>query len=95
MLKKRDASYGIVFELFNATGIALLPANKFLESLNLINRSPQTLASYGYDLIHFYTWLETSQFTFPELTKYDLLEYVKYQKEKSAASRRLGNHRGQ
>lgn len=78
-----------MFELFDGAGIALSPVNKFLESLSLTNRSPQTLASYGYDLLHFYTWLGTTKFTFQELTKYDLLQYIKYQKENAAASRSI------
>lgn len=88
-LKRRVTSYGVTYELFDGSGLAFQPVNKFLESLSLINRSAQTLASYGYDLLHFYTWLGTTQFSFQELTKYDLLEYVKYQKEKSAASRSI------
>lgn len=88
-LKRRVTSYGVTYELFDGSGLAFQPVNKFLESLSLINRSAQTLVSYGYDLLHFYTWLGTTQFSFQELTKYDLLEYVKYQKEKSAASRSI------
>ena len=89
VLKKKVTSYGVTFELFDGAGLAFNPVNKFLDSLSLINRSAQTLASYGYDLLHFYTWLGTTQFKFHDLTKYDLLEYVRSQKEKNAASRSI------
>lgn len=88
-LKRYFSKIGTIFSLENEGGEKNIEVNKFLESLGLLNRSSQTLASYGYDLLHFYTWIFSTEIEFKNITKYDLYRYIAYQKESEAAPRSI------
>ncbi|MBI2026548.1 MAG: tyrosine-type recombinase/integrase [Deltaproteobacteria bacterium] len=66
--------------------------NKFFLCFLLQGNSHKTVATYGYDLLHFFTWLKASDFVFKDIKEFDLYEYIKHQREQKAAPRTI-NHR--
>lgn len=92
-LRKIGNSNVVYYRLENHLGEPLEDVNLFLESVLLGGLSIRTAATYGYDLLHFYTWLDEQKMEFSEIREVDLYGYIKYQREKQNAAPRSINHR--
>ncbi len=92
-LKKMVDENYTYYELQNYLGIPVAPANKFLEAVLMQGNSIRTAATYGYDLLHFYTWLDDQKISFSEMRESDLSGYIKHQRLKQRAAPRSINHR--
>lgn len=88
-IENKNAAY---YQLENHLGEPQEDVNRFLESVLLGGLSIRTAATYGYDLLHFYTWLDGEMIKFPDIKESDLYGYIKLQREKKAAPKSI-NHR--
>lgn len=91
-LKKVLEKSGILFILENQEGQLIESANKYLEAVVMNGSSWRTAATYGYDLVHFYRWMEQENLELKNITEKELSTYIKYQREQQASARTI-NHR--
>lgn len=91
-LRKIESKNAVCYRLENSTGEAVEDVNRFLDSVLLGGLSVRTAATYGYDLLHFFRWLETERLKFADIKEADLYGYIKLQRENKAAPRSI-NHR--
>jgi integrase/recombinase XerD len=64
-------------------------ANEFLKTLQIRGMSPDTLRSYGYDLVAFYRWLPNLGKDVASLTPQDFIDFVDKQRQAGLAPRSL------
>jgi len=66
--------------LVDERGEGIEPVNQFLDYVALRGLSESTVRSYAYDLLNFWRWFKQRGGQLEDLTEFQLLEYIRFQK---------------